>query len=282
MYDYGARLYDPARAGWSNVDPLTEKYPNESPYVYCANNPIIYIDPDGKEKIVVVGDQEGSPNSDRKNRDNNTGYKYKENSRHFLQAGLDSARKYKESAGDEMVTMIIYKGQYTNDELKLYQEAGAKSGINVKVISDDADIIDYVNKKSEFAFSSSARDNDLITDFTYVGHGWTKSMLVGGGSIIISDGITPSDLNTKAFDENANIFLNSCGSGHGSLFSGMKEKTKGTVTGFNSTVIWGEGGLGTYRGNTQEYYFPWQNRESTARKELPANEVVKTEKGTRK
>jgi RHS repeat-associated protein len=278
---YGARYLDMKTSLWLTVDPLAEKYPTESPYMYCGNNPIIYIDPDGREKIVVVGDQEGSPNSDRKNRDNNTGYKYKENSRHFLQAGLDSARKYKKNAGDEMVTMIIYKGQYTSDELKLYQEAGTKSGINVKVISDDADIIDYVNKKSEFAFSSSARDSDLITDFTYVGHGWTKSMLVGGGSIFTSDGITPSDLNTKAFDVNANIFLNSCGSGFGSLFSGMQEKTKGTVTGFNSTVIWGEGGLGTYRGNTQEYYFPWQNRESTARKELPANEVVKTETGTR-
>jgi hypothetical protein len=263
------------------VDQLAEKYPNESPYVYCANNPIIYIDPDGREKIIVVGDQEGSPNSDRKNRDNNTGYKYGENTRHFLQAGLDSARAYKKNAGDEMVTMIIYKGQYTDAELKLYQDAGTKSGINVKVISDDADIIDYINKKQEFAFSTTDRDNDLITDFTYVGHGWTKSMLVGGGSVITSDGITPSDLNTKAFDVNANIFLNSCGSAYGSLFSGMKEKTKGTVTGFNSTVIWGEKGIGSYRGNTQEYYYPWQNRESKDRKELPPSEVMKSETGTR-
>lgn len=51
MYDYGSRLYDPARAGWSNVDPLAGKHPDISPYVYCADNPILYIDPDGRDWI---------------------------------------------------------------------------------------------------------------------------------------------------------------------------------------------------------------------------------------
>jgi hypothetical protein len=30
------------------VDPLAEKYPNVSSYVYCVNNPVKYIDPDGR------------------------------------------------------------------------------------------------------------------------------------------------------------------------------------------------------------------------------------------
>jgi RHS repeat-associated protein len=48
-YDYGARQYDPILARWDRIDPLAEKYYNVSPYVYCANNPIMLVDPDGRD-----------------------------------------------------------------------------------------------------------------------------------------------------------------------------------------------------------------------------------------
>jgi len=48
-YYFGARYYDPEIARWMSVDPLAGKYPSLSPYVYCANNPLKYIDPNGKD-----------------------------------------------------------------------------------------------------------------------------------------------------------------------------------------------------------------------------------------
>ena len=48
-YDYGARRYDPAYCQFTQMDPLCEQYPHLSPYVYCAGNPVRYVDPDGEK-----------------------------------------------------------------------------------------------------------------------------------------------------------------------------------------------------------------------------------------
>ncbi|WPO78016.1 RHS repeat-associated core domain-containing protein [Flavobacterium sp. KACC 22761] len=37
LYYYGARYYDPKISVWTSVDPLAEKYPSISPYIYCLN-----------------------------------------------------------------------------------------------------------------------------------------------------------------------------------------------------------------------------------------------------
>jgi RHS repeat-associated protein len=46
---FGARYYDSDLSSWLSVDPLSDKYPALSPYIYSANNPVVLVDPNGMD-----------------------------------------------------------------------------------------------------------------------------------------------------------------------------------------------------------------------------------------
>ncbi|MFH0949248.1 MAG: RHS repeat-associated core domain-containing protein [Candidatus Aenigmatarchaeota archaeon] len=49
LYYYGARYYNPDIGRFTTVDPAYD--PTESPYAYAANNPVKYVDPNGRKVI---------------------------------------------------------------------------------------------------------------------------------------------------------------------------------------------------------------------------------------
>jgi len=49
QYSYfGARYYMSDISVWLSVDPMADKYRSLSPFMYCAGNPVILVDPDGR------------------------------------------------------------------------------------------------------------------------------------------------------------------------------------------------------------------------------------------
>jgi len=57
--DYGARQYDSDGGIWLGKDPLMEKYYPISPYSFCANNPIKFVDSDGRDIKIWYKDNNG-------------------------------------------------------------------------------------------------------------------------------------------------------------------------------------------------------------------------------
>ncbi len=56
-------FFDPVVFAWQ-IDPLAHKYPSLSPYHAFANNPILYVDEDGRENtiyLVIATDKNGKP-----------------------------------------------------------------------------------------------------------------------------------------------------------------------------------------------------------------------------
>ena len=55
-YDFTGRWQDPVIPSFTSIDPLCEKYYSVSPYVYCMNNPVCFVDPDGKDIVIWYND----------------------------------------------------------------------------------------------------------------------------------------------------------------------------------------------------------------------------------
>jgi RHS repeat-associated protein len=59
LYDYDARMQDPQLGRFLQSDPLAEKHHFSSPYCYVDNNPVLRIDPDGRDWIISMREVDG-------------------------------------------------------------------------------------------------------------------------------------------------------------------------------------------------------------------------------
>ncbi|MCR9155521.1 MAG: RHS repeat-associated core domain-containing protein [Bacteroidetes bacterium] len=239
--DFGARIYDPRIGRWMSLDPLASKYPGYSPYHFAYCNPVIVKDPNGKENIIIVGNQGISPDSD-------AGY---DNKRHFLEAGLNEALLL--ARQDELsTTLLVYKGDYTKEELSHYQKIATESGVEFKIVETAEEVVNYIDNKNG---GMDSRDKDLITDLSIISHGSPRDIYIGNGSgtdRVISV-YRVQELSDEAFSEESIVKLNSCRScnrtwGGDNLADAFAEKAS-KVLATPHYINWGKEGLGSYDTN---------------------------------
>jgi len=59
-YDFGARNYMPDLGRWTTIDPLAEDFMDYTPYNSMMNNPIMFIDPDGRAAFSPIYGTDGT------------------------------------------------------------------------------------------------------------------------------------------------------------------------------------------------------------------------------
>jgi RHS repeat-associated protein len=234
-YDYGFRIDDPRIGRFLSIDPKHGKYPGENPYMFCSGNPIVFMDPDGQEKIVVIGGGDNTGNDPNK----------------FINSGLLQVMNYLKSNPKENVTIVItdiFVSEETMASLQGWANAltinanGTSEentvAINLVRAASGDEITNYINSKTTNSDElSDARTQDQITDLSFFGHGYgplysSQGRIVGAfepghgtPGEDIGDEIRPKHdkwawgiedverMATEAFANDANVDFYSCNPG---------------------------------------------------------------------
>ena len=126
---FGSRYYSSDLSIWLSVDPMAAKYPSLSPYTYCADNPVLLVDPNGDTIRPTAAFQNSTYYVVFQNlSQTNKTYqqilsKYQDNTHDFI---LDYSMKYTSKAG---ATQMSYKKKgnlitYTIASSKYYRPNG--------------------------------------------------------------------------------------------------------------------------------------------------------------
>ena len=170
MYYYEARYYKPPV--FTSRDPMFEKYFWMTPYAYCANNPVKYVDPSGEEVIEQDGGGKNYEPKDRKK----TSYTLSQQNSKYNTSPYSSSQSVSKTTTittawsirtNPLVTASINKST-TNEDTKLLNVD------NNTITTYSLNSPSTITQTSEYQVKTSA-----IGGSVYGGSGTDKSIICG-------------------------------------------------------------------------------------------------------
>jgi len=215
-YDYGARFYDAVIGRWNVVDPMTEKYLISSPYQYAVNNPIEYLDLNGKELVAWANaDAPGSiadiaANAQNGNKtlvrfdgskaiDATTGLAYKGTDAFIASVSTALSNLNKTETGKELVDFA----ESQEDKINIQQTV--KNGT-----SEDGLIVGWnpTNNNGGPTENGSNKKNTSRPGFIGLGHELAHVQDIFGGISDLGDWTAALDVNgQETYDRNGNKIM---------------------------------------------------------------------------
>ena len=171
-YVYGERIYNSRIVLWLSIDRKTSKFPFESPYTYVSNNPLIHIDPDGEEKVVVTG------GADLHNKNRlNFAMASQTQLKNYLNERKKTNDKFKQN---EQVTWLMLDKDYSPKEKKGFEQWSKNKGVTLVYVKSADQVTNYLNSKSVNKPDVGAeRCSDGITTLSFFSHGTPSAIALG-------------------------------------------------------------------------------------------------------
>lgn len=157
-YDFGARMYDARIGRFLSIDPMFGKYPSLSHYSFVANNPIMFIDIEGK----YIGDPNDQATKDAKAKLTNT------EAGQILWKALENSKRevffHTASSTGTSDEQNLYKALNTGEGTILGNTAG-KATFD-KMLKGEVPGAEEIKK--DFTFNSSTGDYDVTSNEQHI------------------------------------------------------------------------------------------------------------------
>ena len=207
-YDYGARHYDAALGRFATVDPMAEKYYPWSPYTYCLDNPIKYVDNNGETpRIYVETKGFGHVFVTTGSGQNTTVYTYGR----YGDINWNKSSSASSARNGEGVLIIMkgkealeyIKNEITKMEARVYE---VLSGNDEKVDKHFKNLFDSSDKKPSTKSYRKAENARVIDEYDLLDNNCTTKSLeaisIGTNGEFDIESISPSNLDTQLYYEN--------------------------------------------------------------------------------